>query len=573
MNFFSYLHRKLLELFSGRQSPIITDLSTVFGERKTPVTDPNRGTTFWTAGGHRLKKRFFYLVLIAVIVAGVFIAKLWQLQLEQGQALAIESVQNTLSQTPLFTQRGTILDRNNKKLAWNVATSTHSYPLRSYATSSGIGHVLGYVSYPQKDSSGVFYRQQTVGQAGIEGNFQGMLAGQAGTKIIESNALGKTISESVIDRPQPGDDLQLSIDVNVQEQLHSLIERTAQERGFTAGAGVIMDVESGELLAATDYPEYDPQALTSGQSDYITQLTAEASQPFLNRISAGRFTPGSIIKPFVAVAALAEEVISPQTTIVSTGALRVENPYQPGTYSIFPDWKEHGPVAVRDALAFSSNEFFYQIGGGYKDQPGLGISRIADYSHAFGLGEETGIKGMTEVAGVIPTPEWKQANFQDDIWRLGDTYHTAIGQYGYQVTPLAMTRATAALATSGQLPTPTLVANNQTATETVAKNIDSSNYQVVREGMRRAVTKGTAGGLDVDYLSVAAKTGTAELGGDETGLNSWVIGFFPYEDPQYAFTVVMANGPRSNTVGGVYVMRQLLDWMQRNNSQYFTENE
>lgn len=566
MSIFSYIYKQLRRRVSDRDHMIHRDFSAVFGDDKTPVTDPNRGTTFWTAGSdNQLRKRIIFLLGASLIVAGIFIFQLWNLQIKQGEAFTIESVRNTLSQTPLFPERGTISDKDGVKLAWNNATETHQYLDRSYASSTGFGHLLGYVKYPRKDDNGNYYRDEIIGQDGIEDYYQNLLAGQQGRKIIESNALGGTVSESVIDEPKAGQDIRLSIDAELQERLFSLIEGTAEERGFTAGAGAIMDVETGELLAATAYPEYSPELLTDGQDGYVEELTSSHSQPFLNRVSAGRFTPGSVVKPFVAIAALAEGVVTPSTTIRSTGFLRVQNPYEPNLYTIFPDWKAHGIVDMRDALAVSSNEYFYQIGGGHNDQEGLGITRIAEYSRAFGLGEQTGITGMSEVDGVIPTPEWKERNFADGLWRLGDTYNTAIGQYGYQVTVLQMLRAVGALANSGKLLTPTILADVAPQSESVGKPISERDYQVVHEGMRQAVTDGTAGGLNVRYLEVAAKTGTAELGGDSSNLNSWIIGFYPYDDPKYAFTVVMADGPRSNVVGGVYVMRQLLDWMHLNN--------
>lgn len=571
MSLFSYLHKKIKRGLDSSRHPVKLDLDAVFGEDKTPTADPDRGTVFWTSSSKgRIRQRIGYLSLIGVLVTLVFILQLWGLQVERGEAFAIESIQNTLSQTPLFAERGSIIDRDGTKMAWNTATDTRPYFLRSYATSTGFGHLLGYVKYPRRDNNGNFYRQEIHGEAGLERTFQDILAGTPGTKIVESNALGGAISESVVDVPESGGDVQLSVDAAVQSRLYSLIEQTSKDRGFSGGAGVIMEVDTGRILAAATYPEYSPTALTEGEEGYVSGLIADQSDPFLNRVSAGRYTPGSVVKPFVAAAALAEGVIQPHTTILSRGILRVENPYQPGSYSIFPDWKEHGYVDMRDALAVSSNEYFYQIGGGYKNQPGLGITKIAEYSAAFGLAEQTGIEGMSEVDGIIPTPEWKLRNFGDDIWRLGDTYNTAIGQYGYQVTPLQMVRAVAGLATSGSLPEPTLLMDTAVKKTSVGKQISDRDYQVVREGMRQAVTDGTAGGLDVGYVDVAAKTGTAELGGNESGLNSWIIGFYPYDEPKYAFTIVMANGPRSNVVGGVYVMRQLLDWMHIYHPEHVT---
>lgn len=569
MNFILRIYNNFRSFFSTEKQTVKLDLDAVFGEGKVPTADPDRGTVFWTASGSgRTKQRIIYLSLLSLLITVVFIIQLWGLQVKQGEAFSIESVRNTLAQTPLFAERGSITDRSGEKLAWNTATDTNDYFLRSYATSTGFGHLLGYVKYPRKDNNGNYYRTEIQGEAGLEGYLQNILAGSPGTKIVESNALGQSISESVIDTPRSGDDVELSIDAGVQSKLYSLIEETSNDRGFSGGAGVIMEVHSGKILAATAYPEYSPKALTDGASGYVQDLIADKSQPFLNRVSAGRYTPGSVVKPFVALAALAEDVIDPRTQILSRGVLRVENPYQPGTYSLFPDWKEHGLVDMREALAMSSNEYFYQIGGGYQDQPGLGITKLAEYSRAFGLGEKTGINEMPEVYGIIPTPEWKLQNFGDDIWRLGDTYNTSIGQYGYQVTALQMVRGVAGLATSGELPKPTLRLNSLPQSTSVGIDIGERSYQVVREGMRRAVTDGTAGGLNAGYVKVAAKTGTAELGGEESGLNSWIVGFYPYDDPKYAFTVVMADGPRSNSVGGVYVMRRLLDWMNLYHPEY-----
>jgi penicillin-binding protein 2 len=565
MNILSFIYRKIKNSFTGGNSSVRNDLGIMFSSDKAPVTDPSRGTAFWTAESTgKIRQRIIFLSFAGLLIVIIFLGQLWDLQIKKGEAFTIESVQNTLSQTPLFPERGSISDRDGTRLAWNTATDTQEYLDRSYATSSGFGHLLGYVKYPRRDDNGNYYRKEIRGEAGIENHYQTVLSGQAGKKIVESNALGQSVSESVIDEPQAGEDMLLSIDADVQKQLFNLIQTTAEERGFTSGAGVIMNIETGEILAATSFPEYSPNAMTEGENGYIQGLLADHAEPFLNRVSAGRFTPGSVVKPFMAVAALAENVISPLTRIRSTGFLRVQNPYEPELYTIFPDWKAHGLVDMRDALAVSSNEYFYQIGGGYQNQEGLGITRIAAYSQAFGLAQETGIVGMSEVPGVIPTPEWKEENFDDGLWRLGDTYNTSIGQYGYQVTALQMVRAVGAIANSGQLLTPTLRKDPDPQLTPVGMNIAESDYQVVREGMRQAVTSGTAGGLDVHYIDVAAKTGTAELGGKESGLNSWIAGFYPYDEPRYAFTVVMSNGPRSNVVGGVYVMRQLLDWMYLN---------
>jgi penicillin-binding protein 2 len=335
-----------------------------------------------------------------------------------------------------------------------------------------------------------------------------------------------------------------------------------------------MDVATGEVIALTSYPEYDPNVMTDrSDATTISGYFKDKSEPFLNRPVSGLYSPGSIFKPLVAAAALQEGVISPATKIFSSGQLVVPNPYDATQNTVFKDWKAHGWTDMREAIAVSSDVYFYEVGGGSPRQKGLGIANIDKYAKIFGLAEITGIDLFGEVAGEIPTPEWKAKHFNGEPWRLGNTYHTAIGQYGVQVTPIQMVRAIAAIA-SGRLVTPivTLPEGTLEAQGAVDLPISEANYDVVREGMRLAVTAGTAAGLNVPSVAVAAKTGTAELGASKSRVNSWVTGFFPFNSPRYAFVVVMEKGDSHNTVGGVYVMRQLIDWMAIYKQEYLSEN-
>jgi len=557
--------------FFGHNKSLQTNFEAILGDMTESPKDPNQRRSQAAYSQGNVSNRLVWLIVAFVVLAGVLIFQLWQLQVNRGAALALEGEYNTLSEKPVFAPRGSIVDRHGTRLAWSGTNGTTSDVVhdRSYATSSGVGHVVGYVNYPQKDDSGNYYRTEMTGLAGVEAGYNDYLQAKPGRKIFTTNAVGDVVSESVISQPKPGKDLQVTIDWRLQNKLYSLIENTAQERNYTGGAGVIMDVSSGELITAVSYPGFDANKVTDDQ-EYLNQLQSATSTPFLNRVSEGIFTPGSVVKPFVALGALHEGVVTPQTTIISTGQLRVQNPYDPDAYAIFPDWKAHGAVDLQEALAVSSNVYFYQIGGGFKKQAGLGIDNIVKYSQAFGLGEKTGIDGLSESLGVIPTPEWKEENFADSTWRLGDTYNTAIGQYGYQVTPLQMVRGVAGIARDGVLPTPTLKKGSNPDTITVSPAISPADYQVVKSGMRQAVTReeGTAHNLDVDFVDIAAKTGTAQRGGKKAGVNSWIAGFYPYQDPQYAFTVVMSDGDSDNVVGGLFVMRRMLDWMQTREIPY-----
>ena len=234
---------------------------------------------------------------------------------------------------------------------------------------------------------------------------------------------------------------------------------------------------------------------------------------------------------------------------MSNGSLTIPNPYDPTNPAIFRDWRPSlGPMTIRDAIAYSSNVFLMTIGGGFGDQKGLGITKLHEYYTLFGLGSTTGMKIAGEQKGLVPTPAWKKKVF-DDEWRLGDTYLTSIGQFGFQATPLQMLRAYAALANGGKLITPHI--EKGSIGTSIDLNLYKDDLKVVHEGMRRTVIQdgGTARALERKDVAIAAKSGTAELGTSKAMVNSWIAGFFPYEKPKYAFILFMEYGPRTNTVG------------------------
>jgi penicillin-binding protein 2 len=219
---------------------------------------------------------------------------------------------------------------------------------------------------------------------------------------------------------------------------------------------------------------------------------------------------------------------------------------------------------MRKALAESSDEYFYQVGGGYMDQPGLGIARIDKYAQMFGFATTTGVDLPGEEYGTIPTPDWKEKVFGED-WLLGDTYHTAIGQYGFQLTPIELARGVAALANGGTLVTPHVLLGLSVPSAALA--IPPGDLEVIREGMRQGVTQGIGGALAIEGVHVASKSGTAELGVKKDLINSWISGFFPYENPKYVFVVIMEKGSVHNTHGAIFAAREVIEWM-RDNTDY-----
>lgn len=507
---------------------------------------------------------FFVCLLLACV------SRLLFLQVAHGEEYAIRSQENSLERIPIFAERGIIFDRNGVELVKNIKKEiTDDFSVRIYPNVEGFSHVLGYVGYPIKDNSGVYWQDRMWGRAGVEKQFDADLSGHNGAEIIETSVHGTTESENIIDRPVNGKNITLSIDSQVQKDLYQALKTFTQQLGFEGGAGIIMDVHTGEIIALTSFPEYSSAVLSLGDDRAkIKEYLSSPEKPFLNRAFGGLYTPGSIVKPYVALGALNENVIDPYKKILSTGSISIPNPYDPKLETIFKDNKAHGWVDMRDALAVSSNVYFYEIGGGFQDQKGLGIANIEKYTELFGLGHKTGINLPGELDGTVPSPEWKHSHFPNDPWRVGDTYNTAIGQYGFQVTPLEMVRAVAAIANHGDLLVPSILKQD---TGVIVSHIDSipeSDFQVVREGMRQVVTDGTGTILNIPQVAIAAKTGTAQVGSNNQFMNSWSTGFFPYENPKYAFAILEEHGPKANTTGASHAMRTLLDAMVASGSTY-----
>lgn len=517
----------------------------------------------------RLEKPLPHRTFIAIgtvlsLLVLVLIIRSWHLQITNGAVFAAESTENSLEVRTLFAPRGVITDVFGVVVAENIEKEDGSVR-RNYPEPS-FGHVIGYTSYPKKDAKGIYYDTKQTGLAGLEAQYNSRLAGKNGRLLTETDALGRVRSEGMMEPAEAGETVQLSIDANLQKLLEQAIRDTVRNKRFISGAGVIMDVHTGAVRAIVSYPSYDPNVMASGgPSKTIAGYSKDPGNPFIDHAVQGVYAPGSIVKPFIAAGALVDDIITPETIFDDPGSLSIPDPYNPGESYIFRSWKPLGPVDVKKAIAWSSDVFFYRVGGGYKSQKGLGIDRLAYWYQQFGIGDLTGIDVPEEAKGLIPTPEWKKSTL-DEPWYLGDTYFTSIGQYSVQVTPIQMVRATASLANNGKLFTPTLLAGQAPVYTEVP--VDASSLRVVREGMRQTVTSALAGAINLPYVTVAAKTGTAETGTRNQYDNSWVVGFFPYENPKYAFTVVLERGPAGTGSQAVNVMRDLFKSLHTQNSPY-----
>ncbi|OGG60962.1 hypothetical protein A3C86_00080 [Candidatus Kaiserbacteria bacterium RIFCSPHIGHO2_02_FULL_49_16] len=540
------------------------------------VEQPIGGRAIWSAG------------IVFIIISIVFSVRTYNLQITHGTEFSDISRNNRLDRSLIFATRGLIYDRTGRELAWNesplsirsdvaIDSATSSvFALRKYSSLPGLSHLIGFIRYPKADANGTWWREEYAGISGVELSFDSVLQGKNGNTMREIDAREHIVRENLISPARNGADIKLSIDAEVQSELYKILSSHAIANRFNGGASVIMNVHSGEILALASFPEYDHTAFTEGNTRAVRDAINNPRTPMLNRAVAGAYTPGSIIKPIFAAAALKEEIISPDKQILSTGAIKIPNPYDPTRPSIFKDWAVHGLVDMRTAIAVSSDEYFYTIGGGYGGQKGLGINRIDEYARNFGLATSTGIALWGEVSGVIPTPEWKESVFgKDDPWRIGDTYNTAIGQYGFQITALQAVRFVSAIANGGRLLTPQLLAQSDNASSTasyISTGVSDEYLEVAREGMRLAVVStrkdATVKSLNIGGIRIAAKTGTAQTGVNNESMNSWSVGFWPAENPRYAYATVLEKAPAGTLAGASPAMLPFFQWLIVNKPEY-----
>lgn len=502
------------------------------------------------------EKSLIIIGFVFLFVGFVFSARIIYLQIVNGKNFSERAENNYLKIRPITPQRGSIYDRNGEILA---GLNQEEGGWRRTYEKNGFLHVLGFL---KKDETG----EILTGASGLEAAYDAILTGVPGKQIDEIDAKGKILSSGVGEKSTAGKDLYTSISKGLQIKLSEAISKTAQNRGFNGGAGIFMDIKSGEILALSSIPEFDPNILlASSSSKTISSLLTDKKKPFFNRAVNGLYPPGSIVKPAVAAGALAEKIIDPSKQIYSAGFISLPNPYFPDKPSIFKDWKALGWVDMRRALAMSSDVYFYTIGGGYEDQKGLGIMNLKKYMSLFGFDELTGIDLPGEKRGSLPNPD-KDRDGRN--WSIGDTYNSSIGQGDILVTPIEMVAYAATIASSGIMPYPHIVrAFGNDKIEKLSyiprrTNVLSEDiYKIIHEGMRDSVLFGTASGLGGFSTKIAAKTGTAEIG--KTGrVHSWIMGYFPYEKPEIAFVILMDNGSATNLIGATFVASEVVRWIE-----------
>jgi penicillin-binding protein 2 len=433
--------------------------------------------------------------------------------------------------------------------------------------SSSLSHILGYTSkineQELKKAGDEYLPIDYIGKTGIEYFWENELKGESGKKYIEVDALGKEKKIISQTEAKDGHNLVLSLNSALQKKLEDTISVYLKKMDLKKASAVVMDPNNGEILAMVSLPAFDSNIFARGiTSKEYQELLDSPDNPLFNRVVSGEYPSGSTIKPVIAVAALAEKIISENTSFLSVGGIRISQWF-------FPDWKAggHGITDVRKAIAESVNTFFYYIGGGYQDFVGLGVEKIVKYAKLFGLGAQTGVDLPGESAGFLPTEEWKEKT-KGESWYIGDTYHMAIGQGDVLVTPLQVANYTAVFANGGQLYRPHLVKTILSGNDKFIRNtevvpvrenfIDSYNIKVVRQGMRQTVTSGSARSLSELPVTVAGKTGTAQWSSQKAN-HAWFTGFAPYENPEIVITILVEEGVEGSTIA-VPIAKEVLEW-------------
>lgn len=436
---------------------------------------------------------------------------------------------------------------------------------RNYPHGVLAAHLVGYVgevSSAQLKESGLedLIPSSIVGHYGAEKRYDSALRGKTGKKIVEVDAVGRETNMLRIDQPTPGDDIYLTIDLDLQKEAEEAL-------GVEAGAIVAMDPDNGEILAMVSHPAFDPNTLSHGvtQAEW-EKISRDPGHILMNRAIQGEYPPGSTFKIVVASSALELKDITPASNIYCRGGLYFGN-------RIFKDWKRggHGYVDIHRAIVESCDVFFYEIGRK------VGVDGISGFARMYGLGEKTGIDLFGERKGLIPTSEWKMRVFGQP-WFPGETLSVSIGQGYTTATPLQMANMLSSVVNPDRRFRPHIIKGirergSLEIKEFTPEAIDQLNVspkvlEIIKEALKGVVNEphGTALRSRSAFFKMAGKTGTAQVVGDkhtkslgaipkEFQDHAWFIAYAPAEDPEIAVAVLVEHGGHGGSVSAPIAKR------------------
>jgi len=518
---------------------------------------------------------------------------------QQGQTLIIETISKILNKNKdeLLNLLNSKLLKGDNVLLENLTTE-EAYKLfvqeesltglkivgnfkRVYGFKEALSNVIGYTSFAtvqDLNDNPELTSYDRIGRSGLEAFYDNKLRGTKGAINYQVNALQQVINQENEFGFKTGNSLKLTIDAQFQQKIYEVLSNYIGNR-FGGASAVALNPQTGEVLALVTVPSYDNNLFSFALDEAeLKKLNENPQKPFFNRTISGEYSPGSTIKPFIALMALEEKIISPLKEIDDeNGMIIVENPYNPNKPQIFRDWQVHGKVNMAEAIAKSCDVYFYSIGGGYKDQIGLGVDKIESYLKDFNWGKTTGIDLFGEKPGLVPSRSWKEQEL-NDIWRIGDTYNLSIGQGYVRTTPLGLATNYSALINGGKILKPFIVKeiidsetqkilqeNNPQIVKQL--NVDSQNLKIIQEGMELTTEIGTAKSYFSDFpIKVAGKSGSAQISSDLTKVNAWFVSYLPTDNPQILLVVLIESGGESGA-SATGVSREILDWYVINRMQ------
>ena len=525
----------------------------------------------------------------------------------------LDDVRKIISIRYLITTTGysatksiTIASNVNEEVVAQISERNSDFPgvsistnaARTYLTGSLAAHVIGYTGKIKEDEynqkKDTYTIDDIIGKTGVENIFEKYLKGKDGEKQVEMSVDGTITGEYVSKNATAGSDVVLTIDSNLQkvteESLENCINKIrtggfSQRHDAQGGAAVVMDVNTGEVLATASYPTFEPQWFVGGISqENWAYLRDDTRHPQLNKATQSTYEPGSTFKMVTAIAGLETGTITTKERINDTGVYRKYNSeWKCWYYTSYH--RGHGYQNVTQALQHSCNYFFYETG----DR--MGIDNLSKYALHFGLGKKTGIELPNEKEGAVASKETYAKLRNGGKIGPGDVLNAAIGQGDNNFTPMQIAKYISSIANGGNIVKPTIVKSimNADGTEGSRDEIESytneevgyqntddgitispESISVAKEGMRMAASE--AGGTAYNIFKgfnqeVAGKTGSAEAGKDKNGndlVNAWFVCFAPYEKPEVAVVVMIENGGHGNYAAEV--ARDVL-------TQYFGMNE
>lgn len=479
------------------------------------------------------------------------------------------STKNVELASNISKQSVAIFNEQNDKFP-GLTISTEA--VRSYPSGTLASHILGYVGRIDENElkeNEDYDLNDRIGKTGIEYIFEPYLKGKNGIKQIDMDVEGTVTGEAVVEEAISGNNIVLTIDANLQQVTENALKANIEKirnGGFgtsysaDAGAAVVMNVKTGEVLSMVSYPDFEPQLFVDGISNekYKEYVSDEANHPFLNRAISSVYAPGSTFKMVTALAALETGAISTTEKINDVGIYHYSSDYQPKCWIYRSYGRGHGYLNVTDAIKHSCNYFFYELGNR------VGIDTLARYAKALGLGSKTGIELLGEVEGIVSSKETSEARGQ--TFTGGNTLQAAIGQHDNSFTPIEMVKYISIIANGGNDIDVTIIKDiidangNSISKDEVNKflmerlgikkenetelDFDKNNLKAIMEGMRGVTSEsgGTAYSYFKDFnIEVGGKTGSAQTG-VEGKTNGWFVGFAPFDEPEIAVVVLVENG-------------------------------